>query len=689
MTHPLLKVDDLSISYATESGWVRAVRNVSLTVNRHEIFGLVGESGCGKSTLAYAILGDLGEGGKRDTGRILFENRDLLSLSSQELRRLRGAKIAMVHQDPAAALTPTMRIGAQLAEVLHIHATVPELKAHQRCIEMLARVHLSDAAGIMERYPHELSGGQQQRVVIAMALLAEPDLLVLDEPTTGLDVTVEAAVLDLLLEIRDAFGVAIVYIAHNLGVIARVCERVGVMYAGELVEVATIADLFRRPQHPYTVALLSCVPRVDRRAGRHSLKPIPGTVLNPVAVPEGCCFAARCLHVQQRCRETRPTLEETKTGTLVRCVRWREIGKATADAAAPLEQLLVKPVDQPILEVDNLRVYYPVQRSFGSRKQTVKAVDGVSLAVGRAQILAVVGESGCGKSTLGAAIVGLQRPTSGRVIFNGQDVSKPVGERDAMVHRLLQMIFQDHSATLNPTISIGRIVSRPLRLFSTVPARQVEDELKLLLRSVGLANETARRKPAQLSGGQRQRVAIARAFASRPKLVVCDEITSALDVSVQAAVLNFLLELQRDSQTSLLFISHDLSVVRYLADEIMVMYLGHVCETGPADLVFGGPNHPYTEALLSAVPVPDPEAPSARIRLKGGMPSSVSPPSGCPFHTRCPRSLGKLCEDEAPPWHDLGSGHRIRCHLPLSGGAAKVAKTEVGTDRKASAALHV
>ena len=689
MSYPLLKVDDLSISYATESGWVRAVRNVSLTVKRHEIFGLVGESGCGKSTLAYAILGDLGEGGKRDTGRILFENRDLLSLSSQELRRLRGAKIAMVHQDPAAALTPTMRIGAQLAEVLHIHAAVPEIKARQRCIEMLARVHLSDAAGIMERYPHELSGGQQQRVVIAMALLAEPDLLVLDEPTTGLDVTVEAAVLDLLLEVRDAFGVAIVYIAHNLGVIARVCERVGVMYAGELVEVATIADLFRCPQHPYTVALLSCVPRVDRRAGRHSLKPIPGTVLNPVAVPEGCCFAARCLHVQQRCRETRPTLEETKTDTLVRCVRWREIGKATPDAPAPLEPLLAKPAEQPILEVDNLRVYYPVQRSFGSRKQTVKAVDGVSLAVGRAQILAVVGESGCGKSTLGAAIVGLQQPTSGRVIFNGQDVSKPVGERDATVHRLLQMIFQDHSATLNPTSSIGRIVSRPLKLFSTVPARQVEDELKLLLRSVGLANETARRKPAQLSGGQRQRVAIARAFASRPKLVVCDEITSALDVSVQAAVLNFLLELQRDSQTSLLFISHDLGVVRYLADEIMVMYLGHVCETGPADLVFGGPNHPYTEALLSAVPVPDPEAQSARIRLKGGMPSSVSPPSGCPFHTRCPRSLGKVCEDEAPPWNDLGNGHRIRCHLPLSSGAGGNVQIEVGTDRKASGPLHV
>jgi peptide/nickel transport system ATP-binding protein len=689
MTHPLLQVDDLSISYATEGGWIRAVRNVSLAVNPREIFGLVGESGCGKSTLAYAILGDLGEGGKRDTGRILFQNRDLLSLSSHELRRLRGAKIAMVHQDPTAALTPTMKIGVQLAEVLHIHATVPEQRTQERCIEMLARVHLSDAAGVMERYPYELSGGQQQRVVIAMALLAEPDLLVLDEPTTGLDVTVEAAVLDLLLEIRDAFGVAIVYIAHNLGVIARVCERVGVMYAGELVEVATTANLFHRPQHPYTVGLLSCVPRVDRPAGRRALKPIPGTVPNSIVIPTGCSFAARCVYVQQRCRDQRPPLEATASDSLVRCVRWREICKEAPDAAAPQENKTINPASHTILEVDNLRVYYPVRRRFGFDKQLVKAVDGVDLAVGQARILAVVGESGCGKSTLGAAIVGLRRPTSGRLIFNERDIGKPVGRRESTVHRLLQMIFQDHSATLNPTISIGRIVGRPLRLFSIVPPRQLQDEVKALLRSVGLDKATTHRKPAQLSGGQRQRVAIARAFASRPKLVVCDEITSALDVSVQASVLNFLLELQRDNQTSLLFISHDLGVVRYLADEIMVMYLGHVCETGPADLVFDGPNHPYTEALLSAVPVPDPEARSTRIRLKGSVPSAVSPPSGCPFHTRCPRSLGKICDEEVPPWHELGSGHRIRCHLPFSGDAVKGLRTEGGTGRKDSVALHV
>jgi peptide/nickel transport system ATP-binding protein len=465
------------------------------------------------------------------------------------------------------------------------------------------------------------------------------------------------------------------------------------MYAGELVEVAATADLFHRPQHPYTMGLLSCVPRVDRPSGRHSLKPIPGTVPNPVVIPTGCSFADRCTYVQQRCRERRPALEAAASQSLVRCVRSREIGKEPPDAAAPRELVSANLASQAILEVENLRVHYPVRRSFGSHGQSVKAVDGVSLAVGQARILAVVGESGCGKSTLGAAIVGLRRPTSGRLVFNEQDVSRPVGQRGSSVHRLLQMIFQDHGATLNPTISIGWIVGRPLRLFSIVPTRQVENEVNLLLRLVGLDKETRRRKPAQLSGGQRQRVAIARAFASRPKLVVCDEITSALDVSVQASVLNFLLELQRDNQTSLLFISHDLGVVRYLADEIMVMYLGHICESGPADHVFNGPNHPYTEALLSAVPIPDPEAQSARIRLKGSVPSAVSPPPGCPFHTRCPRSLGKLCEEEVPPWHELGGGHRIRCHLPLSGEAAMRDRTEVSTpsvtNRKASAALHV
>jgi len=675
------------------------VRNVWLTVNRGEVFGLVGESGCGKSTLAYAILGDLGESGICGSGRVLFKGRDLVSLRDAELRRLRGSEIAIVHQNPAAALTPTMKIGAQLAEVLCVHARISDKEAQQRCLELLDRVHLADAHRLMDRYPHELSGGQQQRIVIAMALLGEPDLLVLDEPTTGLDVTVEAAVLDLLLEIRHALGVAIVYIAHNLGVIARVCERVGVMYAGEVVEVARAADLFRRPRHPYTVSLLRCVPRVDRPAERHGLAPIPGTVPSALLILPGCSFADRCSHARPCCREGRPDLQPITPEWLVRCLRWREVESERSEAAPARRGHTAAPgAHAPeVLAVDDLCVYYPARRNkIGSRLAVLRAVDGVSLTVRKAQIVAIVGESGCGKSSLGAAIVGLCRPNSGRLSFDGRDIAKPVGRREPIVHRLLQMVFQDHSATLNPTISIGRIIGRPLRLFSTVPRRRVEAEVRLLLRSVGLDETAMRRKPSQLSGGQRQRVAIARAFAGQPKLVVCDEITSALDVSVQASVLNFLLELQRDNDTSLIFISHDLGVVRYLADEVVVMYLGHVCESGPADVVFSGPNHPYTEALLSAVPVPDPETSPARIRLQGTVPSAVSPPSGCPFHTRCPRKLGRICEDETPPWHEMGDGHRIWCHLPLStevalrtAGQAPEVITPAMSGAQAGATVHV
>jgi peptide/nickel transport system ATP-binding protein len=354
---------------------------------------------------------------------------------------------------------------------------------------------------------------------------------------------------------------------------------------------------------------------------------------------------------------------------LVRCIRWREIASERIDVAITPRPVAMATgaAEGAVLDVDDLRVHYPARRSgFGARRGAVKAVDGVSFAVRKGRIVAIVGESGCGKSSLGAAIVGLRRPTSGGLRFDGADIGKPVGQRQPIVRRLLQMIFQDHSATLNPTSSIGRIVARPLRLFSIVPSGRVDAEVRHLLKSVGLDDSTMRRKPAQLSGGQRQRVAIARAFAGRPKLVVCDEITSALDVSVQASVLNFLLDLQRDSDTSLIFISHDLGVVRYLADEIVVMYLGHICEQGPAESIFNGPNHPYTEALLSAIPVPDPEAEPARIRLTGTVPSPASPPSGCPFHTRCPRKLPRICEEEAPPWRNLGDGHRIWCHLPFA-----------------------
>jgi peptide/nickel transport system ATP-binding protein len=667
MTPPLLQVKGLSVSFPTDSGTVHAVRDVSFSVAPGEIFGLVGESGCGKSTLAYALLGDLGDESTRVAGQVLFKGHDLIALYPAQLERLRGAEIAMVHQNPAEALDPTMKVGKQLAEVLAVHADMDEVAACGRILELLERVHVADPARLVDRYPHELSGGQQQRVVIAMALLGNPSLLVLDEPTTGLDVTVEAAVLDLLLEIRDTLGVAMVYIAHNLGVIARVSDRVGVMYAGELVETAPTISLFDRPRHPYTIGLLRCVPRVDRPVGHDGLAPIPGSVLSAFAEPAGCCFADRCAHVRQACRDSHPGLLQVGDEGQVRCLRWHEI--ECEAAPPPLAADRRGPVPQregnPLLQVDGLRVRYPVTRGRLGRRGYVRAVDGVDLTVKHGRIMAVVGESGSGKSSLGAAIIGLQRPSEGRLRFGGADITRPVSRRSATVHRLLQMIFQDHSGTLNPSVTIGGIVARPLRLFSVVQRGQVRAEAVRLLRAVGLDETTLRRWPRQLSGGQRQRVAIARAFAGRPQLVVCDEITSALDVSVQAAVLNFLLQLQRENATSLIFISHDLGVVRYLADEVAVMYLGHVCEVGAADQVFGGPNHPYTEALLSAVPLPDPRARAAGPRLRGALPSPLSPPSGCPFHTRCPRKLGPICETEPPPWREAAAGHRIWCHLRI------------------------
>jgi peptide/nickel transport system ATP-binding protein len=656
----LLAIDRLSIAFPSGGGLVHAVRDVSLEVAPGEVLGLVGESGCGKSTLAYAMLGDLGDGATVHSGRIAFKGRDLLALPPHELERLRGAAIAMVHQNPADALDPTMKIGRQLAEVLAVHSDLDATAARKRILALLDRVHLADAARLVDRYPHELSGGQQQRIVIAMALLGDPDLLILDEPTTGLDVTVEAAVLDLLLEIRATLGIAIVYIAHNLGVIARISDRVGVMYAGELVEVAATAELFARPRHPYAIGLLRCVPRVDRPAGRHALVPIPGTVPSPLAPPPGCGFADRCVHVRPACRAEHPGLAGADAEDhLVRCLRWRDIA---AEATAPAASAAVAPPaeGERVLEVDDLCVHYPARRG------VVRAVDGVSLAVPGGRIVAIVGESGCGKSSLGAAIVGLRRLSAGRLTFAGRDVTRPVGRRGPVVHRRLQMIFQDHGGTLNPSVTVGGIVMRPLRLFQTVARRKARSEAVRLLEAVGLDHSTFRRRPGQLSGGQRQRVAIARAFAGRPQLVVCDEITSALDVSVQAAVLNFLLRLQQDSGTSLIFISHDLGVVRYLADEIAVMYLGHICESGPADRVFGGPNHPYTEALLSAVPVPDPAARATGPRLRGPLPSPLAPPAGCPFHTRCPRKIDARCETATPPWREPAAGHRIWCHLPVA-----------------------
>jgi peptide/nickel transport system ATP-binding protein len=715
---PVISVDHLAISYETAKGDVPAVRDVSFEIYRGETLGLVGESGCGKSTVAYGLVNYLGRNGKIAGGDIVFQGQSLVGRSEEELRRLRGNQISMVYQDPMTSLNPVLRVGEQMTEVLTVHQSVSKADARARCVEMLARVYMPDPDKVMDRYPHQISGGQQQRVVIAMALLNNPALLIMDEPTTALDVTVEAAVLDLIADLRRDFDTAILFISHNLGVIARVSNRVGVMYAGELVELATCREIFANPRHPYTQGLLRCVPRLGSSKAASILYPIPGRVPAPNRLPPGCVFEPRCQYARDACRAERPALrqlnapfggealadrlaEASPPGArqvhLTRCLFAEEIdfkqwqppesvtltpspasstGSEPVPSRARRQALEGEGDTNPILTLNDLKTYYrpssaTLLGAFGlGKKELVKAVDGVSFSLPQGKTLGIVGESGCGKSTLIKTIIGLEDMTGGDAQFIGFDLERPANQRDLSLIRELQMVFQNPDATMNPSYSVGTQIERPLKRFKVVPKHQIRDEVVRLLQAVKLDEHYYDRRPRQLSGGEKQRVGIARAFAGRPDLVLCDEPVSALDVSVQAAVLNLLLEIQREHGTTMIFIAHDLSVVRFFCDFIAVMYLGKIVEFGPAEAIYAPPYHPYTESLLAAVPIPDPTVEQAHIRLEGSVPSPLHPPSGCRFHTRCPRrSLlpdgGRICEEQEPPWIEVGSGHRISCHIPL------------------------
>jgi len=670
---PVLEVKDLEVTYSTREGPVRAVRGASFEIWPGDALGLVGESGCGKSTLAFAIMNYMAENGKVTGGRILFYGEDTLQKSERELQDIRGNKISMVYQDPLAALNPCLRIGDQLTEVLTEHKGLKGDSARDECLQMLDRVRMPDPPAMMQRYPHQLSGGQQQRVLIAMALLTNPALLIMDEPTTGLDVTIEATILDLISELKREFDSTILYISHNLGVISRVADRVAVMYAGELVELGYVRDIFLYPLHPYTEALLRCIPKVS--AGRQSktLQPIQGRVPSLREIPSGCIFEPRCDRADQRCRSNRPELARVVDDHFVRCFHADKSGVPLLS----IPQVTRTTVEQSeseadlVLRVEGLKTYYTAQGQglaglAGRRgKGYVKAVDGVSLEARRGSTVGIVGESGCGKTTLVKCVAGLVPPNDGGMDFLGVDISKIVEKRPGEILQDLQMIFQNPDSTLNPSCSVGEIIGRPLHLFGTVPPSEVKGEVVRLLEAVRLGKEYYGRLPRQLSGGERQRVAIARAFAGRPTLVLCDEPLSSLDVSVQAAVLNLLLEFQQRYGTTMLFISHDLSVVYQLCDHVAVMYLGQFCEIGPTDALFAPPYHPYTEALLSAIPIPDPTLERTMVRLVGPVPSALDPPSGCSFHTRCPRKIGAICETESPPWRRITDKHSIKCHMSM------------------------
>jgi peptide/nickel transport system ATP-binding protein len=669
---PVLECKDLCISYFTRAGEIPAVVDFNLTVMPGEAVGIVGESGCGKSTVALAIMQYMGKNGRIMSGEIRFKGRDMNLMSEQELRQLRGSQISMVYQEPMASLNPSMKIAQQLMEVPLFHESCSEKEAHARAVEMLGNVRLPDPQRIMESYPHQISGGQQQRVVIAMALLSNPALLLLDEPTTALDVTVEAGIVELIKEISDRFGTSMLYISHNLGLILETCDRITVMYSGEAVEVGTVEEVFDQMRHPYTRGLFNSIPLPGADKTARPLVPIRGQLPLPHERPDGCNFAPRCdFCVRGVCDFGQILMEEVPghPGHETRCRRFREIDWSIA--AKPPEAGVATERGPVVLRVENLKKYYEIHDSSlmalirGHRVRTVKANEKLDFDAREAETVAIVGESGCGKSTFAKVLLGLETATDGKAVLDNQDLSQvPVQKRRPQVVSHLQMVFQNPFDTLNPSHSVGTQIGRVIRKFGVEKdPEKVRERVMQLLDIVKLPRDFYIRRPRQLSGGQKQRVGIARAFAGNPRVVVADEPVSALDVSVQAAVTQLLMEIQRENRTTLLFISHDLSLVRYLADRVVVMYLGTIAEQGTTDEVFAPPYHPYTEALLSAIPIADTSVAKKHIVLEGDIPSAVNPPPGCPFQTRCPRKLGKICEEQEPPIRVFGRGHKIACHI--------------------------
>ena len=670
----LLELDDVSISYFSRGGEVPAVTGVSLKLSAQEALGLVGESGCGKSTLAMAILRHFGGRGRIVRGAIRFAGRDMSKLSPQELRHVRGGAIGVVYQEAMSALNPSLRIGEQLAEVAVSHRGIAWSEARHQAIAMLDQVNFPDPERLMAAYPHQLSGGQQQRIVIAMALLPRPQLLLLDEPTTSLDVTVEAGIVDLVGSLRASLGTSLLFISHNLGLVAQVCERVAVMYSGELVEDGKIRDVFGAPLHPYTRGLIRCIPQPHLDLTRAGIRPIPGQVSPPGERPAGCVFGPRCEHFTGGlCDRDRIALvaNEAAADHRVRCVRWRDIGTEAPQQAAATARVHTEDIALVVAELDKS---YPVEsgglwrRLVGLGRREIKANQKLSFRIRRGQTVAIVGESGCGKSTFAKVLMGLEAATAGQIWLGEIDLARlPVERRPRELLRTLQMVFQNPDETLNPSFTVGGQIGRAVRRLGVERGRaQISARVRELLGLTKLPLVFAGRKPNQLSGGQKQRVGIARAFAGSPALVVADEPVSALDVSVQAAITELLLEIQRAQGTTLVVISHDLGFVRYIADRVVVMYLGQIMETGSVEELFAPPYHPYTEALFSAAPIADQHVRRSRIVLSGEPPSALDPPSGCPFHTRCPRKLGSICETAPPPLQRVSDSHRIHCHIPLA-----------------------
>ncbi|MET9498715.1 ABC transporter ATP-binding protein [Streptomyces sp. NPDC006552] len=671
MTEPLLRIDDLRVDIATRERTVHALDGISLELAPGEALGIVGESGCGKTMTALSVLGLLPPGGAVTGGRILFDGHDLAAAPAPVLQDVRGNTIGMVFQDPLTSLNPTMTIGAQVAEPLLLHRDVTKKQAWARAEETLRLVGMPQPAERMTAYPHQLSGGMRQRVAIAMALVCEPKLLIADEPTTALDVTTQAQILELVDDLRARLGMAMILVTHDLGVIASRVDRVAVMYAGKVAEESGVRDLFARPRHRYTEALFAALPEraADHATELHTIAGLPPSL---TVRPTGCRFAPRCLFATDECRTREPALAEDEVrGAGHRFACFHPVPEVPA--AAPDEVVAPAPLPAPrtagddvLVEVAGLVKEFPLKGGpFTRSRGTVSAVGGVSLTVRRGETFGVVGESGCGKTTLGRIVAGLEEPTAGTVRFEGRDRAGLSRAERRAHRRRVQLMFQDSTAAMDPRMRVGAILREPLVIQGVGSREEQERLIGELLDAVGLPRGAVQRYPHEFSGGQRQRLGLARALALSPDLVVADEPVSALDVSVQAQILNLMRELQRERGLTYLFISHDLAVVRYLADTVGVMYLGKLVEAGPAERVYAAPLHPYTRGLLDTVNVPDPEADAGGTPLAGETPSAARPPSGCRFRTRCPIAQ-EVCATAEPPVSRPGApDHQVACHFPL------------------------
>ncbi|ADP98568.1 ABC transporter ATP-binding protein [Marinobacter adhaerens] len=643
----ILDIQDLSVDIPTDSSTLHAVRGISLELNRGETLGIVGESGSGKSMTALALMNLLPPAAKRQASCIDFDGSDLTHATERELAsKIRGQRIGMIFQEPMTSLNPVYSIGRQLKETMTLHRKVSDTEAENRAVYLLEKVGLPDPASRLKQYPHELSGGQRQRVMIAMALMNEPELLIADEPTTALDVTIQAQILHLLRELQQEFGMSMILITHDLGVVSRAADNIAVMYAGDIVETGKTGEVLENPRHPYTKGLLECVPGYKGQS-QQRLGAIPGIVPAMTGDISGCAFASRCPRAAGVCRTTNPPTKKLHQGRYFVCHEPDVEGRGlAAERPTASERTVTSNVrgTEDILTVDHVSCTFSVRRGMFGKRKPLQALDDVSLTLKKGEVLALVGESGCGKTTLTRTIMGLQAPSTGSVTLNGQRIENlPPMDRA----RMIQPIFQDPYSSLNPRKTIGEIIAKPLFVHGIGSNQEQHQQVRKMMELVGLPSRVFNSYPDQLSGGQRQRAAIGRALILNPEVVICDEPTSALDVSVQAQILNLLLDLRDELDLTYLFVTHNLSVVQHMADRVAVMYLGEIVECGERDQVMSDPKHPYTHALMNSAlsispgeSVPDPG-------LSGDFPNPMNRPSGCPFHPRCPLA-DQQCREQAP-----------------------------------------